>query len=292
MDKPDLAYALQLPPEEAVRYFQSKGLVLTKSWNKLWQAAHASAFTVAHLSMLDVLLDLFLGIQAALQTGSTERQFLKLLIPILQARGWWGKAIAPDTGEVLETYPGSNEPVQYGSPARLRLIYQQNMQMAYMAGRHQGLIEGAWATPFWQYVAVRDAATRPSHAALHGRVWRWDDPIWITLYPPNDWGCRCRVMPRSQRKLEQRGLTVESSADRLVTRTVPAGREPDGTQRWAEVTGIRTGRQADNGQEIVMLPGAGWSYNPGQAWQDTLADRIRERQGVLNKLTGTGNGPD
>lgn len=286
MDKPDIAYALKLPPEEAVKYFQVKGLVLTQSWNELWQQAHAKAFTVAHLSMLDVLLDLFLGIQTALQTGSTERQFMKVLIPILQAKGWWGKAVDPGNGEILETYPGSHEPVQYGSPARLRLIYRQNMQTAYMVGRHKGLVEGAWATPYWQYVAIRDDATRPTHAALDGKVWRWDDPVWTTLYPPNDWLCRCRVMPRSQRKLEQLGLSVESSDGKLESRTVPAGKEADGSQRFAEVTGIRSGRYAENGQEIVMLPGAGWSYNPGMAWQAAMDGRIADATAELDRRAG------
>lgn len=284
MNRVDIAYALKLVPAAVVRYFESKGLILTRSWNELWQEAHAKAFAVAHLALQDVLLDLFQGIQQALKEGITERQFQARMIPILQAKGWWGKAIDPDSGEILETYPSSNKPVQYGSPARLRLIYRQNMQSAYMLGRYQSMIEGAALTPYWRYVAVMDEATRPTHAALNGRVWRYDDPIWDTLYPPNGWGCRCRIFPITQAMVQRMQLTIESSEDKRVTRTVPAGRKPDGSIRYAEVTGVRTGYY-DNGQEIVMLPDAGWSYNVGRAWQKHLQSQAIEKQNALGELS-------
>ena len=36
-----------------------------------------------------------------------------------------------------------------------------------------------------------DDRVRPSHAALHGTVWRIDDPA--APLPPINWGCRCRL---------------------------------------------------------------------------------------------------
>lgn len=36
---------------------------------------------------------------------------------------------------------------------------------------------------------VPDDKVRPTHAALHGTVWRIDDPY--APIPPIDWGCRC-----------------------------------------------------------------------------------------------------
>lgn len=283
MASPDIGFAVNLKPEEAIRYFESKGLKLTKSWNELWQAAHVKAFTVAHVAKMDVLLDIHTALRDALHDGMTEQAFMDALIPKLQAKGWWGKAIDKDTGEVLETYPGTSIPVQYGSPARLRLIYQQNMQTAYMAGRYQQLTEGAWATPLWQYVAVKDSRTRPAHDALNGRVWRYDDKIWDTLYPPNGWNCRCRISPMSEKAAKRKGLPVEDSAKLLETRLVPAGKSPDGSIRYAKVVGIKTGIPDNTGKEIVMLPDAGWSYNAGKAWQDSQAE-IAERK--LSEMEG------
>lgn len=282
MPSPDIGYALNLKPEQAIRYFESKGLTLTRSWNELWQEAHVKAFTVAHVAKMDVLLDIHSALRDALHDGITEQAFLDQLIPKLQAKGWWGKAIDKSTGEILQTYPGSSAPVQYGSPERLRLIYQQNLQTAYMAGRYQAMTEGAWATPYWRYIAVMDLRTRPAHAALNGRVWRYDDPIWQALYPPNGWRCRCRVTPLSAKGVEHNNLIIEDSTGLLETRTVPAGRNPDGSQRYTEVTGIKTGRFID-GKEVVMLPDAGWSYNAGKTWQDSRAE-IAERK--LSELEG------
>lgn len=42
MANPDIGFAVNLKPEEAIRYFESKGLKLTKGWNELWQAAHVN----------------------------------------------------------------------------------------------------------------------------------------------------------------------------------------------------------------------------------------------------------
>lgn len=68
--------------------------------------------------------------------------------------------------------------------------------------------------PYWQYDAVNDSKTRPSHLAMDGRVFMADDPIWDTWFPPNGFKCRCTVKTLSKRQMEQRGLTVETEAPR------------------------------------------------------------------------------
>lgn len=135
-----------------------------------------------------------------------------------------------------------------------------------IAGRYkqQAELAASGSRPYWQYLAIRDNRTRPSHSALHGRVWRADDPIWNSLYPPNGWNCRCRVRALSDRRLEQEGLKAENSAGQLVTREVSAGKLPDGTPDMRPVTGIKY--LGLDGKDAVMLPDAGWSYNPGKAW--------------------------
>ncbi len=43
----------------------------------------------------------------------------------------------------------------------------------------------------FEFITQDDDRVRPSHAALHGTVWRADDPN--APAPPLDFGCRCRV---------------------------------------------------------------------------------------------------
>jgi len=46
-----------------------------------------------------------------------------------------------------------------------------------------------------QYSTVEDDRVRPAHALLDGFTSPPSDPIWNTIYPPNDWNCRCFVIP-------------------------------------------------------------------------------------------------
>lgn len=72
--------------------------------------------------------------------GESYQQFIDKLTPTLQAKGWWGKEIDYETGEIT-VYPGTSCPVELGSPRRLKLIYEQNMQTAFQGralARHEG----------------------------------------------------------------------------------------------------------------------------------------------------------
>ena len=75
--------------------------------------------------------------------------------------------------------------------------------------------------------------------------------------------------------MKKEGLTAESSDGQLVTRSVSAGKLPDGTPDMREVTGIRIIDR--NGRESVMLPDAGWSYNPGKAWDAAMYTMVDEK---------------
>ncbi len=252
----DLTYAIGLPPAAAIRYFEQKGHRISWNWQDTWQEANARAFTVAKVTRLDVMADIRGAVEQSLKEGKTERWFENQLTPVLQAKGWWGKqfSVSPD---------GAAERVQLGSPQRLKTIYRTNLQTAYMAGRYEQFVKNAKHRPYFQYVAVMDAKTRPDHAAMHGRVFRWDDPIWATHWPPCGFNCRCRVRALSDRNLADRGLEVEQSEGRIVTRQAEAGVDlRTGEIRMVPITGIRV--LGPKGKPMVMWTDPGWNYNPAR----------------------------
>jgi len=198
---------------------------------------------------MDVLSDIRQVVDQALSEGMTLQQFKKELEPRLKAKGWWGKVMVGDEEGA--------QAVQLGSPWRLRTIYRTNMQTAYMAGRYKEMAENVDDRPYWQYVAVMDAATRPAHAQLNGLVFRYDDPFWDSFYPPNDWGCRCRVRALSEKEIQERNLEVQESGDNLHT-WVDRG---DGSKLQSRAVG----GYLDPELGIKVRTGAGWNYNPGKA---------------------------
>ena len=264
----DLGYAISLPPKAAIAYFESKGYEIGWNWQDIWQEKHTQAFTVAKVARLDILEALRVGINQVLKEGLTQRDFIRSMSPVLKKAGWWGTKFVTDS-------QGNTQVIQEGSPYRLKTIYRTNLQTSYQAGRYQQQLDNAEARPYWQYISIRDSVTRPSHRKFHSKVFRYDDPIWQWLYPPNDWGCRCRVRALTIAQIESKGLTVESSDGYLQAFEVNAGTDKTtGEVYIKEVTGYQKG-------QTRLIPGAGWSYNVGQSW---LTGVMESANNTLNNM--------
>lgn len=261
----DMGYVLRLEPKAAVDYLKSKGYNITWNWYEQLEDAHVKAFTVAKATKMEVLEAINQAVIEAKEKGISERDFIKQLTPKLQQLGWWGKAV-DENGKI----------VQLGSPRRLKQILRTNKTVAYQAARYMEQMANSDEQPYWQYMAVKDSRTRASHLALHGKVYRADDPIWDTLYPPNDWGCRCYVRALSEFRVKREGYKVESSEGQLETVGAVAGvDEETGEEIRVAVTQINT-------PSGTMKAGAGWSYNVGRATYGTDVNLIRKLQQVQN----------
>ena len=251
----ELIAAFRMPPELAVAYLRSKGLKVSGNWREVWQAAHARAFTVAQSAGYDVLGDIRDSLETAMNEGQSYNQFIDSLEPTLRKKGWWGVKTDLSTGEI-ELHKGMDRPVELGTPRRLQLIYEQNIQTAFMAGRYRTMKEAVVTHPYWEYVAVMDERTRPEHARLNGMLFRHDDPIWSVIYPPNGFRCRCRVRPASIASVERRGLTVHSS-DGYIT-------EYQYQRRDGSVVPVKQ-IQLPN-MDKPFRPDVGFDYNPAEEY--------------------------
>ena len=304
----DLGYAAKLPPEKAIAFFAAKGYAVSWNWWEVWESAHARAFTVAKAVQADVLESIRGALDKALADGRTRREFARDLEPRLRALGWWGRQIvvSPD---------GGAEKVQLGSPHRLRTIFDSNMRSTFGAARQRQQVENADSRPFWMYDARNDNRVRPSHAAMDGRVFRADDPIWKTHYPPNGWNCRCRVRALTAAQVRARGLRVSDSAGSLETVQQEVGVD----KRTGEVvTKPGTAYRFRAGGEVrVMTPDPGWgaaprglppaagapsTFNPGaaspaaaRAHLDSASagarQRLADREAEIDRLNASINDP-
>lgn len=244
---PDLKALFKLSPSIAIKYFRNKNNKLSWDWHEVWQSAHQKSFTVAKLVREDILQDIRDSLDKALAEGKTFQQFQKELKPTLQKKGWWGEQFVGDS-------QGNVEKVQMGSLSRLKTIYQTNMQTSYMAGRYKTQLDNADDRPYWQYVAVMDRRTRPEHAELNERTFRYDDPFWNSFYPPNGWRCRCRV--RALTKDDLNGAEPDNS-DGCLSEEMELVSKKSGEMKPVTVyTDPLTGHK--------IKPDVGWSYNPGK----------------------------
>jgi len=270
----DLQARLDLPPKEAIALFRSKGFLVSWDWFDVWREMNAESFTVAKATSYDVLRAIRTELDTALGDGLTFDEFKKRLRPRLQDLGWWGKqdVLDADTGEITQA--------QLGSDRRLRTIFQTNVQVSYMAGRYARQIDNAKNQPWWRYTAVMDGRTRPAHAALNGRVWRYDDPVWDIIYPPNGWGCRCRVTALSDSDMSNLGVQPETGAT-VITREASLGAGGE----IVKVQGIKVPAGA-GGKSITFYPDPGWDYNPGKASADHLALVLAQKKQLFELQTG------
>ncbi|MNK88786.1 Phage Mu protein F like protein [compost metagenome] len=258
----DLKAIFGLEPAKAIAYLKFKGYAITWNWQDMLDQAHDQAFTVAKAMRLDLLSDIRAALETALQDGQTLKQFITNMQPTLESQGWWGHQVIVDS-------EGVGELVQLGSPRRLKTIYQTNLQSAYMAGRKAEMEQTTETHPYWMYVAILDGKTRPSHRALHGQVFRHDDPIWSAIFPPNGFNCRCRVVALTEAAVKRRGLTIVSSAGRSFTETVETGTDKrTGEIRTATVTGLRT--TDAEGRAITFRTDPGFNHAPGAGLAEAL----------------------
>lgn len=231
-----------LPFDEAIAALKTRAdnPLPSGRWQEVAADEHAIAGTVARSASFDILGDIFGSMKETLEKGGTFASWKKDVVPILQAKGWWGKKVVD--GEV----------VQFGSPHRLGTIFHANMRASYMSGRWEQIQRLKARRPYLRYVAVQDERTRQDHKTWHGTVLPVDDPWWSSHYPPNGWRCRCTVQQLSDRDLKRFGYTVSDAPP------------PGAMKAWRNpVTG-----------DVVEVPEGidpGWQRNVGQAREVGLA---------------------
>jgi SPP1 gp7 family putative phage head morphogenesis protein len=233
---------ISIPFEEAIEAFSQTVTLTPEEFYLLADEAKAKAFTVAGVSKLDILNDVYKELNKVFEEGTPLGEFQKNVDKLFERKGWAKK-------DKLPAY-------------RVENIYRTNIQKHFQAGRYKQQTDPdiLIRRPFWEYDAINDNATRPSHKALDKTVKRADDPFWETYYPPNGFKCRCSVRSRSARDLERRGLKL--------TEGLPKIKE-----------GLNRG--------MVAVPDTHWNHNPAkEIWNPDLSKYPKKLRDKFTKERG------
>jgi hypothetical protein len=174
------------PFAEQVAFFRQKLNLPTERWDDISKEEHDRAFIVAGAQGADLLADLNAAVSKAISDGTGLDAFRKDFKALVARHGWSGW-----TGE------GSKEGVAW----RTKVIYQTNMSTSYAAGRWQQLNDPELGSilPYWRYTHSDSVLyPRPLHVSWDGLTLPRDHQFWRTHFPPNGWGCHCRVIPASK----------------------------------------------------------------------------------------------
>ncbi len=120
------------------------------------------------------------------------------------------------------------------------------MRTARAAGQWERIERNQATHPFLVYELGPSREHRLQHMSWRGIMLPADDPWWETHFPPNGWGCKCRVRQVSRREAER--LLKQGG----ISTTAP----PLKLKEW---TNKRTG-------EVERVPDGidpGWNYRPG-----------------------------
>ncbi|GBL46272.1 phage (Mu-like) virion morphogenesis protein [Sulfuriferula multivorans] len=230
-----IGYDPRLPFTEQIAFFlgKSTNLIPTKRWTDLLKAQHDRAFMVAGAMKADLLADLYEAVEQAIGLGTGIGEFRKAFDATVQKNGW--------------DYTGERN-------WRTRVIYQTNISTSYAAGRLVQLKDGGFK--YWMYKHSDSVMhPRPLHLSWNGITLPAGDAWWKTHYPPNGWGCQCRII----------GVRNAAGAKRLGGNIVDTA--PD--------DGVVPGTDRPKGIDL------GWDYQPGATVVDDLRKQLSSRLASL-----------
>jgi SPP1 gp7 family putative phage head morphogenesis protein len=175
----------------AVEFLKKKTPLTEEEYKSLSDECRAKAFTVSGYTGVEVLQKFLDELTDACENGSTKKEFADNMNDFLERNGFEGL-----------------------DPFHADVIFRTNMQTAYNAGHYKSMTDPTTKKlrPYWKYVTAGDGNVRESHAAMEGRIYAADDPIWDIWYPPNGFRCRCTVVSLTKRQAENAGVPVSRDA--------------------------------------------------------------------------------
>lgn len=226
-----------LPFQESIDFFRDKLNIPTERWADLWRDGHNNGFAIAGAMKDDLLNDFRKAVDSAIAEGKSIGWFKKNFKEIRAKHGW--------------DHTGS-------SAWRSRVIYDTNMRQAYNAGRYEQLQH----FDIWEYQHGDSISPRPLHLSWHNLRLPRKHVFWQTHFPINGWGCKCKVIGRTQAWMERHGHVIDLTP-------------VDGTWQWVDKV---------TGEEHLVPKGIdpGFDYAPRkQAIKNNLTQQAKKKAEVF-----------
>ncbi|KAK3608771.1 hypothetical protein CHS0354_006812 [Potamilus streckersoni] len=252
---------------DAEVFFAEKKLRPGFNWRDVFREEHAAAFTVAKMMQADLLADTHALIREALRLGMPFAEFKKKAAALFEARGWTGfkEMTDPRTGKTVRA--------ELGTPRRIKQIYETNMRTARAGGEWKRIEQSRDTLPYLLYLLGPSKEHREMHVRYAGTLLPADHPWWRTHFPPNGWGCKCRVRQVSRPEYEKMTAPGYRDASVRLIKTEPPAEE------LKEYINERTGRRTKVPEGIDP----GFDYNPGEV--SAFSRRQQEFADKLGALT-------
>lgn len=194
-------------PSEVVEYLSKKRPKIHFNYDEIMHDTHKRVFTIAKITKMDLLIDIKTSLEDAYRHGKNFEDWKKEIKPLLKKNGWYGKTtvVDPKTKEAKDIFVGSR---------RLKTIFDTNMRTSYAKARYDSQMNSLGG--YFRYVAVLDRKTRPEHKNMHGITLPKTDKFWDKNYPPNGWGCRCKVQVLDDLELKEYGIKPLQNSKGLI----------------------------------------------------------------------------
>ncbi len=178
-------------PKEGLKRFKKRVPVPKSVFNEMSANSKAQAWTMANWTSWNFLADMQTSIANAIEEG--------------QSFSTWHNSVKERI---------RSEDFQQKVPGQLYTTFNNATLNTYNTERYKGMLAVTDSRPFWQILTVNDGSVRPEHQAYHGKIYLFDDPIWNWLMPQNGHNCRCYIVTKSQRQIDNQGLRVSTKGKR------------------------------------------------------------------------------
>ncbi len=178
--------------DEAAKRFAKKVPLSSDDFDRLQAANRSKAFRIFAVNKAQTVQRVRDMMEKAIRDGTSFADFRRQVAAMFEGQGNASPALG-----------------------RLKLAFRQNAMQAYNDSRRDALDkkEISDAFGFRQYLTVGNGTpgvrnVRDDHAALHGKVFKWNDPFWDRFTPPWDYNCRCTFVALTAGQVKRARLIV------------------------------------------------------------------------------------